>query len=339
MNQDKTNVTAFPAAVAEADTVEASEATPCREGGEAAVVVEACRAEMDMSGLSNTQASREIGVSTTTLSKWLRGLYEGDVPATSAKVGRWLETRAEARRRDLTPAGLDRHVELGVTQDIGAALGHAQAAGDVVLVHGPSGRGKSWACQRYCAGRSSAWQLQATSAIGSVAGLLHRLGAAIDAGSGHPSALAAETAVIERLKDRGALIVVDEAHHLSVRLLDELRQIRDIAACGLALIGGDELWSKLARSPQCNQIVGRIGIRLPLGRTADTDVGALARAVLGRNPSASELRLLVTAAAGAGGFHALRRLMMRAFVMARADGRQVITATDLKAAAEDGAPC
>ena len=321
---DTTNVTAFPGPIGEADT---------------RAVAEACRAEMDISGVSSTQAAREIGVSSTRLSKWLRGLYEGDVPATTAKVARWLETRAEARRRDLTPAGLDRHVELGVTRDIAASLAHAQAAGDVVLVHGPSGRGKSWACRRYCAGRSSAWQLSATSAIGSVAGLLHRLGAAIDAGSGHPSALAAETAVIERLRDRGALIVMDEAHHLSVRLLDELRQIRDIAGCGLALIGGDDLWSRLARSPHCNQIVGRIGIRLPLGRTADADVGALGRAVLGRNPSATELRLLVTAAAGAGGFHALRRLMMRAFVMARADGREAIAATDLRAAAGDGAPC
>ena len=323
MNQDKGNVTAFPGPI-EADTE---------------MVVEACRAEMDISGLSGAQASREIGVSSTALSKWLRGLYEGDVPAVTAKVARWLETRAEARRRDLTPAGLDRHVELGVTQDIAAALAHAQAAGDVVLVHGPSGRGKSWACQRYCAGRSSAWQLQATSAIGSVAGLLNRLGAAIDAGSGHVSALAAETAVIARLEGCGALIVVDEAHHLSVRLLDELRQIRDIAGCGLALIGGDELWSRLARSPQCNQIVGRIGIRLAVGCMADADVSALGRAVLARDPSATERRLLVRAAAGAGGFHALRRLMMRAFVMARADGREAITASDLAAAERDGAPC
>ena len=50
----ETNVTAFPAAVAEVDTE---------------MAVDACRAEMDISGLSTTQASREIGVSSTTLSK------------------------------------------------------------------------------------------------------------------------------------------------------------------------------------------------------------------------------------------------------------------------------
>ena len=333
MTNDPTNVTAFPGRTRPGYAPEHADLQ------EPAAVVSTTLAEMDTSGLSRAQAAREIGVSSTTLSKWLRGIYEGDVPAVTAQVAVWLETRAEARRRDLAPAGLDRHVDLGVTEDIMMALGHAQAAGDVVLIHGASGRGKSWACAHYCAIRANAWRLEATSAIGSVAGLLNRLSAAIDAGGGHVSGLAAETAVISRLESRGALIVVDEAHHLSVRLLDELRQIRDISGCGLALVGADELWSGLVRSPHCNQIVGRIGIRLPLGLVADADVMTLGRAVLGRAPAATERKLLIRAAAGAGGYHALRRLMMRAFVIARAQRREAIEASDIAAAAEDGAPC
>ena len=78
---------------------------------------------MDAYALSNAKAAHEIGlgVSSTTLSKWLRGVYEkdgGDVTAVTARVLTWLETRQEARARDLTPAGLDRHVELGVTEEI-----------------------------------------------------------------------------------------------------------------------------------------------------------------------------------------------------------------------------
>ena len=299
----------------------------------------ACRDEMAATGLSNGRAAREIDVSPTVLSKWLRGLYEGDVPAVNAKVARWLETRAEARRRDLAPAGLDRHVDLGVTEDVMAALAHAQAAGDVVLIHGRSGAGKSWAATHYCRQRSAAWRMVATGAIGSVAGLLNRLARTVDAGDGHVSALAAESAVIDRLEGRGALLCVDEAHHLSPRLLDELRCLRDLAGCGLALIGGDELWTTLTRSGRSDQIIGRIGIRLPLGRASDDDVAALARAVLDRAPSAGERKLLVRAATGAGGLHSLRRLLMRAWVVARAEGRDQITSGDLAAAAEAGAPC
>ncbi len=299
--------------------------------------VAACRAELDAAGLSIAQAAHEMGrgASNATLSKWLRGVYEkGDVPAVTARVATWLQTRAEAARRDMAAAGLDRHVGLGVTEEIEAALGHAQATGDVVLVHGRSGCGKSWAAARYCTGRTAAYRLSVTDAVVTLAGLLGRVAHAVGAGAEHPSALAAETAIVSRLENRGALLVVDEAHHLGPRLLDELRCIRDLAGCGLAMIGGDELWAALASSRRCDQIIGRIGIRLPLGLAAEADVLELARGVLGRAPAKAERKHLIAAARGAGGLHALRRLFARAWVLARAAGHERIAAGDLAAAAE-----
>ena len=104
-------------------------------------VVAACAAEMEAYGLSIARAAREMGrgVSQTTLSKWLRGVYNrdgGDDEAVTRRVSTWLETRREARRIGHHGAGLDRHVDLGVTEEIEAALAHAQAHGDLVLVHG-----------------------------------------------------------------------------------------------------------------------------------------------------------------------------------------------------------
>ena len=277
-------------------------------------VVAACRAEMDAHGLSNTRASREMGrgVSHTVLSKWLRGIYEGDVPAVTARVAAWLETRRAAAERDLTPAGLDRHIALGVTEEIEGALSHAQSTGDIVVVHGRPGLGKSWAARRYCATRSAAYRLQATGAVKTLPGLLGRVGAAVGVGAEHPSALAAETAIVDWLEGRRALLVVDEAHHLGRVLLDELRCIRDEAGCGLALMGGDDLWTALARTPRCAQIVGRIGVRLGLGAPADADVLDLAAAVLSRHPKPGDAKALLATANGPGGLHALRRLLARA---------------------------
>ena len=305
----------------------------------------ACRAEMEAAGLSHKQVAREIGrgVSDGTLSKWLRGIYggrhDGDLERVTARIATWLETRAEAARRDMAAAGLDRHVELGVTEDIESALAHAQATGDVVLIHGRSGCGKSWAVARYCGRHSAAYRLAVTDAVTSLAGLLDRVAQAVGAGADYPSALAAETAIITNLQGRGALLCVDEAHHLSPRLLDELRCIRDLAGCGLALVGEDGLFNLLAKSPRCQQIVGRVGIRLPLAGAAEADLSDLARAVLGRAPNKGERKTIAKAAAGAGGLHALRRLFGRAWVLARAAGRDRITADDLAAAAEEGAPC
>jgi len=300
--------------------------------------VAACRAEMEAANLSITDVAREIGagVSTTTASKWLRNVYEGDVPAVTTRVLAWLRTRRETARRAMSAAGLDRHVPLGVTEEIEAVLAHAQAAGDVVLIHGRSGAGKSWALARYCAAHTPSFRVAMTGAVVTLAGLLSRVAAAVGAGQRHGSALAAETAIVGRLQGRGALLVVDEAHHLSPRLLDELRCIRDLAGIGLALVGGDELWSALASSARCDQIVGRIGIRLPLGTAADADVLDLAATVLGRRPAGGESKRLVAAARGAGGLHALRRLLARAWLLARGEGRDRIGAEDLQTAAEEG---
>ena len=310
---------------------------PTTDSYEAAVA--ACRTEMSAYSLSQSRVAREIGVgvSTSTLGRWLRDVYEGgDMHAVTVRVEAWLETRRQARRLDFAAAGLDRHVDLGLSEEVEAVLAHAQAAGDITLVHGRSGAGKSWAAARYCATHSAAYRLQVTSAVVTVAGLLSRVAAAVGAGDRHPSALAAESAVVGRLEGRGALLVVDEAHHLSPRLLDELRGLRD-AACGLALIGGDELWTGLCASSRCDQIIGRIGIRLPLGQPADADVLALAAGVLGRHPAQAEVKTLLAAARGAGGLHAVRRLLARAWVTARASGRERIATGDIAVAAEDAA--
>ena len=296
----------------------------------------ACRAELDAGGLSIAQAAREMGrgVSSATLSRWLAATYTGDVAAVTARVGRWLETRAEAARRGLGGAGLDRHAETGASEDVAAALAFAQAAGDVVLIHGPSGRGKTWAARRYCASRTAAHWVSATGAVVSIAGLLGRVADAVGAGGRHGSALEAEAAIIARLRDRGALLAVDEAHHLRAALIDELRCIRDIAGCGLALIGDDQLRLTLAR---CPQVTGRVGMRVAFGTATDADIIAIAATALGRVPARPERKLLLAAARGPGGLHALRRLLARAWLIARAEGRDAVEAGDIAGAAEEGA--
>ena len=295
-----------------------------------------CREELDAYGLSHSQASREIGpgVSAGTLSGWLSGAYKGDVPAVSRRVETWLETRREARARSIDAAGLDRHADLGVTEEVQGVLSLAQAAGELALIHGRPGVGKSWAARRYCATHSAAWHVQMTAVVRTEAAMLSRLSAAVGAGGRHYSAEVAESAIVARVQDRGALLVVDEAHHLRPLLLDELRCIRDVAGCGVVLIGGDELWTTLSGSPRCDQIVGRLAVRLPVAAPADADVAAMAAGVLGRTPGSKELRLLIAAARGPGGYHALRRFLARAWMIARAEGSDEIRAGDLAAAQE-----
>ena len=291
-----------------------------------------CVAEMDRLGLSRNAAAKRIGpgVSPPTLGLWLRGEYPGDVPAVEEKIRRWIDTEREAAKLSLAAAGLDVHRDLEVTGEVAGLLAHAQALGDIVLIYGLSGAGKSWAAERYCETHAAAFYIQMTRAVRSFSGLLELVSDAVGAGAWHPSALKAERAIIERLRDRGALLVIDEAHHLRAPLLDELRCIRDVAGCGLALMGDEGLTQTLAR---CPQIVGRIGGRLQKKKPSERDVAMLVSGVLGRPAARREIKAAMSAATGPGGLHALRRMLARAWMSARAARREEIGAEDLDRAA------
>ena len=283
-------------------------------------------------GLSQRAAADRIGISPTALSQWLADKYKGDVPAVEAKVERWLHTEREAERHSLEAAGLDIHRDLAVTEEIGAALAHAQAVGDVVLIHGQSGAGKSWAVDHYCRHHSASHYVSMTSAVGSLSVMLRRVREAIERYGSERSAAEYEESVIRLLQGRGGLLVVDEAHHLSARLLDELRCIRDHAGCGLALIGNDRILMTLAR---CPQILGRIALRLEQKEPAEGDVATLVSGVLKRRATAREVKIAHRVAAGPGGLHALRRMLERAWIAARVDGRDDVGIDDIESASAD----
>ena len=292
-------------------------------GDHADEVRTACRAAMDSAGLSIAQASREIGdgVSAATLSRWLRGIYDGDVAAVAERIEAWLLTRRAGDALSLAKAGLDKHAETDAATMIDDALSYAHWSKDIVLIHGPSGRGKTRAAERYRATHSGVFYMPATRAMTKMAGLLSCLGEAVGVYPVSVSALNWERAIIARLREGNSLVILDEAHHLRDGLLDELRCIRDIAGCGLGLIGDNAVLMKVGR---CPQILGRTGIRLNLKHLAAADVSAIAEGPLGRVPTKAELKPLVMAARRKGGLHTLRRVLAEAWKLARAEGRESI---------------
>ena len=303
------------------------------EPGDGTGAVRAARREvMEAAGLSIARVSREIGLANATLGRWLRGGYPGDVPKVTARVSSWLQTRREGAAHFLAGAGIDRFAATGASAKIADALSDAQASGDIVLVHGPSGRGKTRTAAHYRAAHTGVACLSATGAMVTMPGLL---GCVLEAVCGYRergSALEAERAVVESLRGRGALLMIDEAHYLRAGLLDELRRIRGHAGLGLALIGNDGVRMTLER---CPRVLGRTGMQVDLRHLAERDVAAIAMAgLLGRRPGKAELEVPVRAARGRGGPHTLRRVLTEAWKLSRAEGGGPIDAGSVAVAAE-----
>lgn len=294
------------------------------------------RDHLDAEGISIAEAANGIGMSAPAVSAWLRDAYRGDNDRMGGLVGRWLATeRAVAERRS---GRLDRHAELTVTEQIGVLALHAQATADLVLVYGAAGAGKTWALRRHCEQHSEAWFVSMSPAVTTPAAVLARIGRAVDAGGGETTAARLEVAVTGRLRRRSALLVVDEAHHLSSALLDVVRCVYDEAACGLVLAGNEPLWTRLASGDRAAQLVSRVGVRHRLRRPTDTDAAALAAAQLGRAPAGAGRRAVLEAAAGMGGLRAVTKLVTQATVLAAGAGRAAATDADVvDAAAHMGA--
>ena len=288
------------------------------------------RAHLETQSVSINEAARGVGMSAPAVSSFLGAKYRGDNAKIARLVARWLDTEREVA--EMRTAGLGRHAELAVTMQVQGLAGHAQANRDLVLVYGAAGNGKSYALERYCEERSGATYVVMSPAVTTAATLLGRIARELDAGAGVTTAARLERVVVEQLTGRHALLVVDEAHHLSAALLDEVRCVHDMAGCGLVLSGNDPLWSRLASGERAAQLVSRIGARCRLGRPSELDALALAETLLGREARGATRKLILDTARGMGGLRACVKQIAQASMLARADDAESVSDTHLSEA-------
>ena len=284
-------------------------------------------------GLSQARAAREIGISDSALSQWLAGAYAGDAAAVDAKVGRWLAARArrDALAHDL-PAGPE-WVDTPSGRAALAGLSYAQMAGCIGVVYGAAGTGKTKACRRYAADSPNVWIATMSPWTQTVHACLEQVALACGLRTVEFRSARIAAALVDRLRDTRGLLAVDEAQHLGTRALEGLRSLYDATGTGLALVGSDELYSRLtggSRSGQFAQLFSRIGkrVRLPAATAADADA-LLAAWGIESGEVRKAARLI---ARQPGGLRGLDQALKLASVLARGE---TVTAEHIRAAWKD----
>jgi len=280
---------------------------------------ESVQNRMNQDRLSIAAAARGMGVSSATLSLWLRDTYPGDNAMVERHAQRWLTTQADRQTLEFR---LDVHVELAVTMELMTDLATIKANNDCVLIYGPAGTGKTHALRHFAESRSHVCVTTMSPAVTTPAGVLTRIAQALDTGANIHRATRLEDLLAERLKGRGALLCIDEAHHLRPALLDQIRVLYDRAGCSLALVGNEPLWSKLSESDRAAQIVSRVGIQRHLGAPAATDLHTLASALLDRPLNPREQGRITQLGKRAGGLRAVHKTIRDAYAFARASNRR-----------------
>ncbi len=239
------------------------------------------RAEVRRLNTSQKSTAARIGISQTAFNQWLNGIYKGSKTNLEHKIKRWLETESQHGQTTILP--LPDYIATHTGKRIGATLAFAQAAHELVVVYGGAGMGKTRTAQHYAAKHSNAWITTITPASSSMLATLEKIAVVLGIKPSGRRCAVVEAEILERLKDTDGLLIVDEAQHLRIQVIEQIRSIFDAAgATGLAIMGNDTIYSRLTggiRAASFAQMFSRISKRVHLRRPADSDVAALGKAL------------------------------------------------------------
>ena len=165
-------------------------------------------------------------------------------------------------------------VDTPSARQIDAALAAAQEYGEVAVIHGGTGVGKTAAAKRYAARFDDVWIAEMSPAANRLRPCLQQVAQALNLGYVAGGAHRIEIELANRMRRTGGLLVIDEAQHLGHPQLEELRHLHDGTGCGLALLGNDVFGARIGR-PEFAALASRVGNRAHLPHVTTEDVDAL----------------------------------------------------------------
>lgn len=285
--------------------------------------------------LSQTAMAKEIGISGTAMSQWLNGNYPADPTGLEQSIARWVDAYRERQLQAQALPAAPAWVSTPSAERVIAALGYAQVAGDIAIVYGGAGLGKTTAIEHYQISSPNVWHATMTSATPGVVPALEEVADAVGLREIGGGAAKVQRAIIRRIQGTQGLLVIDEAQHLGVAALDAMRALHDTTGIGLALVGNEAVYARMTggnRAAYLDRLFSRIGKRVRLVRPTQADVSALIDA-WSIQPRACR-QLLQDIAAKPGGLRGLTKVLRLASMFARGADREV-SCDDIRAAWRD----
>ncbi|MDR0709305.1 MAG: AAA family ATPase [Spirochaetaceae bacterium] len=220
--------------------------------------------------VSQSKAAQAMGYSAGVVSAYKNRAYNGNVKALEERIGAWLKREARRLARvDVPTAGTI------VMEQVHRAITIAQDEADIAVVIGEAGAGKTTALRQYAKESHSALLVDVDPSFSKVV-LMNEIARALGVeDKGGMNAVIER--VIEALKDRDTVLLIDEADYLSDGSLELVRRvINDKARTGVVLAGLPTLEYKI-RSLAHNheQIISRVGVMVKLGRLKKADAGKI----------------------------------------------------------------
>lgn len=238
--------------------------------------MQALKQYIEQTGISQSKVATLLGVSTATVSQYLKGTYNGDVEGVDKKVAEMLDRQAD-KAKDVKSD----FVETATALDIFSVCQMAHAMADINLVIGEAGLGKTVTLKQYAKTVDNVILVEVEPTFSPkvlLVELCNRLGV-VPSRSNHDNV----TNIVEKLKGSDKLLIIDEAELLAYKSLEIIRRIHDMAKIGVVLAGMPRLRANLhGKNGEYKQLYSRIGFFHDMGEElSEEDIGMLTAATIG----------------------------------------------------------
>lgn len=196
---------------------------------------------IESTGASQSRIAKELGVSKATVSLFLSGTYSGNNQELARNVEQLLKMGAARKSTAQAPAVC---LSVGNTLEIEQKTKIAHVQGNIVLIYGPAGCGKSTALKHYAATNNGVIYVEADATVNTVRSILKLILRAMGE-DGRGSTADMMQHILSKLEGTSRLLILDEAQHLSERSFDTIRAINDKARVGIVYAGNPSILKRM----------------------------------------------------------------------------------------------
>jgi DNA transposition AAA+ family ATPase len=243
-------------------------------------VREALRQWMIVDNLTQAEVGRKIGKSDSTVSQFLSGKYPGNLTELTQDI---VGLMAREFNRKLENVDIPIVMTENI-MDVLAACSIVHQTRVMGLLHAESGFGKTTGLKLYMEKHNQSVMLTAYSDIttGSMLLMLLDLLRPKSKKSYYRSHGIMMNEIIEELKGKDTLIIIDEAHFLKLKHFEKIRAIHDATECPVIYSGNDEIVDRMTGAQQFDydRIYSRVPVKKCLnGKILKNDVHQILEAL------------------------------------------------------------
>lgn len=234
---------------------------------------------------SMTKLAKLINLSPALVNNVLKGSYASPVTEHVKKI--WQAISVDEQRSKPGVRQRLAFIDTSVTRTVNSACHRAHIYGDIGIISGKPGTGKTEGIKRYAAENSDAALVYASVNMNEstlLDSLVEATKAEVITASRYSRGTKADkyAAVIRALKGTHRLIIIDEADLMNPSCLEVLRRINDETGVGVVMVGEPRLDTMISnREGRFSRIQSRVGFWVPvIASITPDDSHALATASL-----------------------------------------------------------